>query len=247
MRSLGLCALLMLGFGSARAGRRLLAWPYDTETLPQRGVEIEQWIWEKAKVDDGNVEAWLWLSPVVGITDELELALPIEWQWQYGLPTQLETYGLDLRWRLSPSAKEAAWPIVPLLRAGVKRHLANVINGVGLELDAVVSADIENRAHFVIDVGLKDLIQGSEHTLTVDFLAGGTVLLGEGIRVGATLWAQVLAHSPAGDDGLAFIAAGPDLSFSHGRFWATAGIPISLHRDPGQPRFQPRLTWGILF
>jgi hypothetical protein len=42
MRSLGLCALLILGSGSASAGRRLLAWPYDTETLPQRGVEIEQ-------------------------------------------------------------------------------------------------------------------------------------------------------------------------------------------------------------
>ena len=61
---------------SVQAGRRLLAWPYDTETLPQRGVEIEQWISEEAEVDDGNVEAWLWFSPVVGITDEIELALP---------------------------------------------------------------------------------------------------------------------------------------------------------------------------
>jgi hypothetical protein len=34
MRRLGLCALRMLGSGSAQAGRRLLAWPYDTETLP---------------------------------------------------------------------------------------------------------------------------------------------------------------------------------------------------------------------
>ena len=48
-----------------------MAWPYDTETLPQRRVEIEQWIWEEAKVDDGHVEAWLWFSPVVGITDVL--------------------------------------------------------------------------------------------------------------------------------------------------------------------------------
>jgi hypothetical protein len=58
--------------------------------------------------------------------------------------------------------------------------------------DAVVSADIEKRAHFVIDVGRKDLIQGSEHTLTVDFFAGGTVLLGEGFawvrRCGRRSW-----------------------------------------------------------
>src|SRR5215475_4618088 len=167
MRSLGLCALLMLVSVSAQAGRRLLAWPYDTETLPERGVEIEQWIWEKAKVDDANLEAWLWFSPVVGITDQIELALPVEWQWQYGLPTQFETYGLDLRWRLAPTDPEQAWPVVPLFRAGVKRHVANVVNGVGVELDAVVSADIEQLAHFVIDIGGKDLIQGDEHTVTL--------------------------------------------------------------------------------
>jgi hypothetical protein len=251
MRGLRRAALLLavvaavIGIGRAQAGRRLLAWPYDTETLPDHGVELEQWIWEEA--DAENPEAWLWWAVVVGVTDQLELALPLEWQWQYGLPTQLEDYGVDVRWRIAPrDGGEDAWPVAPLLRAGVKRHLVNNRNAVALELDAVVSTDIDRLAHFVIDAGVKDLIEGGDHTVTVDLMAGGTVLLGEGFRVGGTVWAQLLAASPAGGTGLAFIAAGPDISWSHGRFWVTAGVPIRLTSNGG-PGLQPRLTWGVLF
>ncbi len=251
MRGLGRAALLCIGVavcvggGRAEAGRRFLAWAYDTETLPDHGVELEQWIWEEADTQDP--EAWLWWAVVVGVTDQLEIAFPIEWQWQYGLPTQLEDYGLDVRWRLAPPGNgDDAWPVVPLLRAGVKRHLVNNQNAVALELDAVASADIEKIAHFVIDAGVKDLIEGGDHTVTVDLVAGATVLLGEGFRLGGTVWAQILAASPAGGTGLAYIAAGPDMSWSHGRFWVTAGMPIRL-TNKGGPGLLPRLTWGVLF
>lgn len=243
----GVAVLLGGGGRRAEAGRRFFAWLYDTEVLPDHGVELEQWLWEEA--DQDVPEAWLWWAVVIGITDQLELALPLEWQWQYGLPTQLEDYGADVRWRIAPAGRgDATWPVVPLLRAGVKRHLVNNRNAVGLELDAVASADIEDIAHFVLDAGVRDLIEGGDHTVTVDLLAGATVLLGEGVRVGGSVWAQIVAAAPAGgaDTGLAYIAAGPDLSWSYGRFWVTAGVPIRLTHNGG-PGLLPRLTWGVLF
>ena len=52
-------AFVVLTFASAaHAGRMRFAWLYSTETLPQRGVEIETWIQEENVRDDESTLFW---------------------------------------------------------------------------------------------------------------------------------------------------------------------------------------------
>src|SRR5262245_65709667 len=78
-----LVSLVMLGAlllpSVARAGRTRFGWLYDTETVPERGVELETWMLEEDGKGSPPVdESSLWLAPVVGVTDRVELAFPIE-------------------------------------------------------------------------------------------------------------------------------------------------------------------------
>src|SRR5437660_1217653 len=75
--------VLLVASGTAHAGRTFYGWLYGTEVMPERGVELETW------VDERNVqfmsaqdhETTWWVAPLIGITDQLELALPIESKW----------------------------------------------------------------------------------------------------------------------------------------------------------------------
>ena len=42
-----------------------------------------------------------------------------------------------------------------------------------------------------------------------------------------------------------WLAAGPVLSYTHGRLWLAASLPIGL--SPDAPDLQPRVLWGIAF
>src|SRR3989442_1515851 len=86
----------------ASAGRTSFGQLFYTETLPQRGVELETWVLEENKAN-GVEETRLWWSPVVGVTDRLELALPIEFLYstERGGSTSLDRFGADVRLRLT--------------------------------------------------------------------------------------------------------------------------------------------------
>ncbi len=80
-RCLTVCSLIIaMALGAlatdAWAGRRPFIWVWDTEVLHEREVELEQWIWEM-RTPDGYA-AWLWWAPIFGLTDTLELAIPLE-------------------------------------------------------------------------------------------------------------------------------------------------------------------------
>ena len=68
---------------TAHAGRTFYGWLYGTEVMPERGVELQTWIStrrtstsRRQTLDDLGASA-----PSVGITDQLELGLPIEIVW----------------------------------------------------------------------------------------------------------------------------------------------------------------------
>src|SRR5215470_14351616 len=77
-------AVLFVGatVGPAFAGRTRFGWITDTETIPQRAVELESWVLEQdGKGADGvpkTDQTLVWWAPVIGLTDRLELALPVE-------------------------------------------------------------------------------------------------------------------------------------------------------------------------
>jgi hypothetical protein len=64
---------------TASAGRTFYGWLYGTEVMPERGAEIMSFVSEQngqltpASKDETD---W-WLSPTVGINDQLELLLPV--------------------------------------------------------------------------------------------------------------------------------------------------------------------------
>src|SRR5580765_3557477 len=96
-------AVLLGAARVAHAGRSHFGWLFDTETVPERGVELEQWITdERRQGPDHADETGVWWAPVIGITDELELAIPVEWEWtksDFAMPrTFLARYGAELRW-----------------------------------------------------------------------------------------------------------------------------------------------------
>jgi hypothetical protein len=240
----GLCILTAT---QAHAARRLLAWTFDTETLPERGVELEQWLSEDAGENGANSWDLFW-SVEIGITDQISLSLPITWRWADGQGTNIYEYGADLRWRMVTSDPVMAPKIVPLLRLAVLRPLVKgERNAIALEGNLVLSTDVIPHVHVILDSGVR-YEDGDTEGASVEgnFKLGASVGVGPELRVGATVWANAVFKGAPGDNG--WLSAGPDVSWTHGRFWLTAGIQFGITSgDMTSPVYQPRVAWGVLF
>jgi hypothetical protein len=229
-------AVALLG-SAAEAGRRPFFWVYDTEVLPARAVEVEQWVWAARMPGGAGDHASLWWAPVVGLTDQLELALPVEWYWRRGQGTAFDTAGVDLRWRLFSADPDQAGPWVPLLRVGVK----SVIGSDALigEANAVVGVDVGPRLHAAVDLGV--IARTGVSAITGTYAAGASYLVTDELRLGAELFGELFFNSASPG----FVMAGPNLSYTLGRFWLTAGALIGLSN--AAPRLMPRLIWAVAF
>ena len=107
--------------GSAHAGRSFYGWLHGSEVMPERGVELQMWVSEENRVEDeANRSESLWgIGPFIGITDQLELALPLDVLW-FATPgvnagTALYDYGAELRYRMVSQDPEEAPPFAPLV------------------------------------------------------------------------------------------------------------------------------------
>jgi hypothetical protein len=68
--------------GSAAASRTFYGWLYGTEVMPERGVELQSWILEENDLGKTSAhESLFWWGALIGVTDQLELALPLEMTW----------------------------------------------------------------------------------------------------------------------------------------------------------------------
>lgn len=234
-----LASLLLLTPLSAHAGRRPFIWTYDTELVPLRRVELEQWVWERNKPDAGLSSVW-W-SPVIGLSDHIELAMPIEWYWQEGQGTQFSTWGGDLRIRLANPDPTMAGPIVPLLRLGIKRRIGDKENPLQIEANAVSSIDINDWLHGAIDIGTHTVPNG--HQLSLSYSAGLSAALPvqTDLHIGAEFFGESYLIS---DEEIPVVAmVGPNASLTWGRTWITAGGLIGL--SEGAAPFMPRLIWAV--
>ncbi len=231
-------ALALLAPGDARAAPRRFAWLWDTDTLPQRAVELEWWISERTGYDESI--AALTIATVVGLTDTLELAVPVEAAWRPATDqTQLETYGLEVRWRLAAPDRARAGPVVPFVRAAVYRQIQ--LDAALLEGDAVVSVDLGDRLRAVLDLGVIALTRGT----SVDGIGGVglSFAVTDELHVGAELYGERTIASDRPNE--AWLAVGPNVSLTYGRFWITAALPIGLGH--GAPDFLPRVIWATAF
>lgn len=223
---------------TALAGRRPFIWAYDTEVLPERGVELENWVTDRAYRNAGDITS-IWTAPVVGISDRLELALPFLWsQGQVKSSSQIDWYGAELRWRLrSPDPVEArGW--APLVRLAAHKSM-NDRGNLTLEGDAVFGWDILPELHGVLDLGAVGDVQGK--ALQLNGSLGLSYAVTSDIRLGAEAFA--FRFSTAGSP--LRLLAGPNVGWTHGRFWLTAGYLAGL--TDASATSMLRAMWAIAF
>jgi hypothetical protein len=236
------------GVGDERhRGRRphRFAWPYDTETLVKRGVEIQTWIVE---LDDQGPQhrqqTDVWWETLIGVTDQLELSIPMIFRWERTdtPPTvfTFDRYGLEARYRFveSDPDPETAPAFVPLVRAAVYREIGDR-TATGFEGDLVLSYTAGD-FHAVIDARAAAIVRNAANVFVAAPSAGVSYKAVGDLRLGVEAYAQIALRGTHDED---FYIAGPDLAWTHGRFWITATAGIGLKGIHAAPR----VIWGVLF
>jgi hypothetical protein len=229
--------------GTAHAGRSFFGWLYPTEVMPERSVELQTWVSEENKNEsfmDRSRSIW-GIGPLVGITDQLELVLPLEVWWNRvpGMPgaTQLNNYGVEARYRLVSQDPEEAPELVPLVRVAARRSVG-LRDTMIPELDLVTSYETGN-VFVAVDLGLVGAVSRDDATFELRPALGVSVLAVGDLRFGGEAVAQI----PFENTDSTWIAAGPNLSWTHGRFWVSAAYGIGIKNVKDAPRMQ----WGIAF
>lgn len=232
---------------AAHAGRSFYGWLYGTEVLPERGVELQTWILEtNGKYGKSSDTSSIWWGPLIGVTDQLELSLPVEMLWQSGDAAEgmtpspsftFQRFGLEARYRLAPSDPVEAPAFVPLISAAVKRDVT-IRNAVIVEADAVASYDV-GAVQALIDVGVFGELKSSGGDWSLRPGAGVSVAVTSELRLGAEAYVD-LSFDSASDS---WAIVGPNLAWTHGRFWLSGSFGIGVYHVTTAPR----VMWGIAF
>lgn len=236
-------ALACFAPGTAHAGRSFFGWLNGSEVMPERSVEVQTWLSEENRLEaENNVSRSIWgVGPFIGITDQLELSLPLEIWWSRvpNMPgsTQLNNYGVEARYRLVTQDPVDAPPFAPLLRVGVRRQVKDR-DTLAPEIGLAASYE-SGIVHVGADVGVGAAITRDDTSFELRPGVGVSFLAVGDLRFGAELFAEV----PLEETGDTWLIAGPNLSWTHGRFWLSAAYGIGLSNVKDAPRMQ----WGIAF
>jgi hypothetical protein len=228
--------------GTAHAGRTFYGWLQSTEVMPERGAEVSTFVSEENRqADDANAkETNWWLAPQIGITDQLELSLPVQFQWTSAgaMPsTDLINFGAELRYRLVTQDPVDKPPFAPLVRVALIRQVTGTRDVWQPELDFVGSYET-GAFHAVVDLGLVGEINGDEHHFQARPGVGVSIEAVGDLRLGAEVFSEIEIDTDA-----KWFAAGPNVAWSHGRTWISAAYGIGLYHI----RDAPKLNWGIAF
>lgn len=236
-------AVVIAAPGTATAGRSFFGWLYPTEVMPERQVELQTWVSEENRNEElANRSQSIWgVGPLIGITDQLELVLPLEVWWARvpGMPgsTALDNYGVEARYRMVTQDPEEAPPFAPLVRVAVRRKVL-ARDTVRPEINVVGSYEIDS-VFVAADLGVAgDISRDTTHFELRPGLGVSVLATGE-LRFGAEAFAQISLD----DSGTSWAVVGPNLSWTHGRFWVSATYGIGVHNVKSAPRMQ----WGIAF
>lgn len=243
---LGLAAVagVMVSPRLASAGRTQYGWLFGTEVMPERGAEIQTWITEENGSKPDNHHETLWgASALIGITDQLELAFPVEFVWKdsdVDNPSfTFKRYGVEARFRLVSQDPVDAPPFAPLVRLAVKRDVTTR-DVVIAEANFVASTTTPSGGvQGLIDLGIAGEISRNDSHFEARPGVGVSFKVVGDLRLGA----EVFAHLSLDSKESSWAAAGPNLAWSHGRSWVSAAMGIGLY----QIKTAPALQWGIMF
>jgi hypothetical protein len=231
--------------GTAHAGRTFFGWLIGPEVMPERGVELQQWTWEEDDVGPArDKQTWFQWSAHVGVTDKLELVLPTDAVWAAGHDQNtffsFKHYGIEARYRFVTQDPVNKPAFAPLLRVGVQRDI-QVRDDTRIVADLVLAYD-GNGYMLEADLGAAlDLTPNDAVTHTLEYHPG----LGASFRVTDELHlgGEAFAELNPDDTDHSWAAVGPDLSWTHGRFWFSAVMGIGVYHI----NVAPRIQWGIAF
>jgi hypothetical protein len=232
--------------GEASAGRTRFGWLSDTETIPQRGVEFQSWTHEMDGKGDSDATATdqtlVWWAPVIGLTDRVELALPVEMAFTRTpttQSTQILRFGAEVRWRLVDPDPVEAGPFAALIRLAAKRPVT-ARDIARFEGELVVSYDA-GPVHFVVDGG--SVVELNTDTSGTSVLmrpgAGASVAVTNELRFGAEVFSELQVDGV----GTSWVGAGPNVSYTHGRSWLSGSFLIGIEHIT----IAPRVIWAIAF
>jgi hypothetical protein len=230
--------------GVANAGRTQYGWLFGTEVMPERGAELQTWIDEENGREPGDYHQTSWgFTALVGVTDQLELSLPVEFVWKdsdlIAPTTSLQQYGIEARYRFVTSDPVDAPPFAPLARLAVKRDVLTR-NLTVIEADLVASTTTPTGSiQALIDLGLNVGITRDEQDFELRPGAGVSFKVVGDLRLGAEMFSEIHTDSAAAS----WVIAGPNLAWSQGRFWLSATFGIGVYHIDNAPRMQ----WGIAF
>lgn len=235
-------ALLAMGAGEASAGRTYYGWLYGTEVMPERGAEIQTWVLEENGQGPADTkESLVWWGPLIGVTDRLELAFPVELTWTSADGTEpdftFRRWGAEARYRMVSQDPEDAPPFAPLVRVAVKRDVG-VRDLVQPEVDLVMSYEAD-RVHALVDLGMIGQITSDDRRFQFRPGAGISIRVVEDLRLGAEVYAEL----DLDDSANSWAVIGPNLAWTQGRFWLSASMGIGIY----QIDTAPRVMWGIAF
>lgn len=212
--------------------------------MPERGAELQTWVDEENGLGPGDAHSTSWgFTALVGVTDQLELSLPVEFQWSDSDADAesftFSEYGIEARYRFVSSDPVDAPPFAPLVRIAVMRDVT-ARDVLVLEADFVASTTTPSGSvHALIDLGVSAGLAKRAQEIELRPGAGVSFKAVGDLRVGAEVFAEINVDSSAES----WAAAGPNLAWSHGRFWLSAAFGIGLYHIETAPRVQ----WGIAF
>lgn len=240
-----IAGVVCLAPAAAHAGRTQYGWLFGTEVMPERGAELQTWITEENGSDKINYHETLWgLQALIGVTDQLELAFPIEFVWKDAddpvTPSfTWKRYGVEARYRLVSGDPVDAPPFAPLLRLAVKRDVT-VRDTAIIEANFVASTTTPTGSVMgLVDLGFVAAINSDDQAYEARPGIGVSFKVAGDFRLGAEVFGHIDLKESAGR----WIAAGPNLAWSHGRSWVSAAMGIGLY----QIKTAPALQWGIMF
>lgn len=219
----------------AHAGRTHFGWLYGSEMIPERGVELENWIVEENKKGDAKSdETSFWWGPVMALTEHVEFAISAEAADETGF-VGFTRWGADVRYRPQSPDPIDAGPFTTLFRLGAKR-LIHDRDGVRGEADAVASY---TAGPAIISVDLGAVYEHVPMAEEFEFRpgAGVSVRVVKDFRLGVETYSELIAKG----EGTSWLVVGPTASLTHGRFWGAATLGIGLFGI----RDAPRLTFGV--
>lgn len=234
----------VLAPGAAHAGRTQFGWLFGSEVMPERGAEILTWITEENGTGGVNYHETLWgIQAMIGATDQLEIVFPAEFTWRdsdaINPVTTWKRYGVEARYRFVSGDPVDAPPFAPLVRLAVKRDIT--VRDVAIVEANFVASTITPTGSVMglVDLGIVAAIGKDDQVFEARPGIGVSFKVVGDLRLGAEVFGRLSFETADAR----WIAAGPNLAWSHGRSWVSAAMGIGLY----QIRTAPALQWGIMF